>query len=55
MNIKKTYIPKTLHRYEPVIILGTGSFAQDLEVILLNHGFFVERKNYYRRFVNINQ
>jgi FkbM family methyltransferase len=44
MNIKKTYIPKTLHRYEPVVILGTGSFAQDLEVILLNHGFFVERK-----------
>lgn len=39
--IKKNKL-KVLHRYEPIVILGQGSFARDLEEILINHGFYVK-------------
>lgn len=42
MLIDKNTKLKVLHRYEPVVILGKGSFARDLERILQNHGFNVE-------------
>lgn len=41
MLINKNTKLKVLHRYEPVVILGKGSFARDLEKILQSHGFNV--------------